>query len=153
MLSILLSCIFNINLRRENFLLVQWLRLCTFVDEGPGSIPSWRTKILQAAWSHQNKKYLLKVEKKNITKIRFFFFLGKGIITNLQHFILSYKWLNFIQNDSQFLVWVTEQIVLPFTEKRKTRRRINLKAKSSAQFLIRVWCPCKTSMWIYSIGN
>ena len=32
----------------ENALRVQWLRLHSFTAEGPGSIPGWGTKILQA---------------------------------------------------------------------------------------------------------
>ena len=37
-------------------LAVQWLGLCTFTAEGPGSTPAWGTKILQAAWTGQKKK-------------------------------------------------------------------------------------------------
>ena len=32
-----------------NFLEVQWLGLSTFTAWGPGSMPGWETKILQAA--------------------------------------------------------------------------------------------------------
>ena len=32
----------------ENSLVVQWLGLRAFTAEGPGSIPGWGTKILQA---------------------------------------------------------------------------------------------------------
>ena len=32
-----------------NSLANQWLGLCTFINEGSGSIPSWGTKILQIA--------------------------------------------------------------------------------------------------------
>ena len=32
-----------------NSLLVQWLELCTFTAEGPGSIPGGGSRILQAA--------------------------------------------------------------------------------------------------------
>ena len=60
MLCILLGCIFKINLRIGNFLVVQWLGLCTFIDEGPGSIRGWRTKILQAAWESPEYKVSFK---------------------------------------------------------------------------------------------
>ena len=33
----------------------QWLALCDFTAQGPGSIPDWGTKILQATQSSQNK--------------------------------------------------------------------------------------------------
>ena len=33
-----------------NSLAVQWLGLCTFTAEGPGSIPGWETKIPHSAW-------------------------------------------------------------------------------------------------------
>ena len=36
--------------------MVQGLGLCAFTAEGPGSIPGWGTKILQAAWCSQKKK-------------------------------------------------------------------------------------------------
>ena len=39
-----------------NSLTVQWLGLCTFSAEGPGSIPSQGTKILQAVWCGQKTK-------------------------------------------------------------------------------------------------
>ena len=35
-------------------LAVQWLGLCTFTAEGPGSNPSRGTKIPQAMWFDQN---------------------------------------------------------------------------------------------------
>ena len=37
-------------------LAVQWLGLRTLTAEGPGSIPGWGTKILQAVWHYQKKK-------------------------------------------------------------------------------------------------
>ena len=37
-------------------LVVQWLGLLTFTDEGMGSIPGWGTKIPQAAQRGQKKK-------------------------------------------------------------------------------------------------
>ena len=40
----------------ENSLLVQWLGLLVFTAEGPGSIPSWGTKIPQAMRCGQRKK-------------------------------------------------------------------------------------------------
>ena len=39
-----------------NSLEVQWLRLHTFISEGTGSIPGWRTKILKAMQCSQKKK-------------------------------------------------------------------------------------------------
>ena len=39
-----------------NSLAVQWLRLHTFISEGTGSIPGWRTKILKAVQCSQEKK-------------------------------------------------------------------------------------------------
>ena len=38
--------------------MVQWLGLHISTAEGPGSIPGWRTKILQVGWRGQNKKNL-----------------------------------------------------------------------------------------------
>ena len=40
----------------ENSLAVQWLGLCAFTTEGPGSIPGQGTKITQAAWQGQKSK-------------------------------------------------------------------------------------------------
>ena len=37
-------------------LAAQWLALCDFTAQGPGSIPGWGTKILQATQSSQKKK-------------------------------------------------------------------------------------------------
>lgn len=37
-------------------LVVHWLRLHSPSAEGPGSIPSQKTKILQAVWYGQNEK-------------------------------------------------------------------------------------------------
>ena len=39
---------------------VQWLGLCAFTAEGPGSIPGRGTKILQATWCSQIKKNKIK---------------------------------------------------------------------------------------------
>ena len=39
-----------------NSLVAQWLGLCAFIAEGPGSISDWGTKIPQAAWHSQKKK-------------------------------------------------------------------------------------------------
>ena len=39
-----------------NSLAVQWLGLGAFTAKGQGSIPSWGTKIPQAAWLGQKKK-------------------------------------------------------------------------------------------------
>ena len=39
-----------------NFLVVQWLGLCAFIVEDPGSIPGWGTKIPQATWHGQKKR-------------------------------------------------------------------------------------------------
>ena len=39
-----------------NSLEVQWLRCHTFISEGTGSIPGWRTKILKAMQCSQKKK-------------------------------------------------------------------------------------------------
>ena len=39
-----------------NSLVVQWLGLCTFTAEDPGSIPGRETKIPQAEWCGQKKK-------------------------------------------------------------------------------------------------
>ena len=41
---------------KGNSLAVQWLGLGTFTAEGPGSIPGWGTKILQAKWHGQKTK-------------------------------------------------------------------------------------------------
>ena len=41
----------------ENSLVVQWLGLCAFTAEGPGSIPGQGTKIPQAT-ANNNKKML-----------------------------------------------------------------------------------------------
>ena len=38
-----------------NSLEVQWLGLCAFTANGPGSMPGWGTKIPQAAWRGQRK--------------------------------------------------------------------------------------------------
>ena len=48
-----------------NFLVVQWLGLRASTAKGPGSIPGWGTKILQAMWCSQKKK---KKEKKQDVK-------------------------------------------------------------------------------------
>ena len=37
-------------------LAAQWLALCDFTAQGPGSIPGWGTKILQATQSSLKKK-------------------------------------------------------------------------------------------------
>ena len=42
-------------LRRGNSPAVQGFGLCTSTAGGPGSIPGWATKSLQAAWCSQNK--------------------------------------------------------------------------------------------------
>ena len=39
-----------------NSLEVQWLELCAYIAEGPGSIPGWGAKIPQAARHSQKKK-------------------------------------------------------------------------------------------------
>ena len=41
------------NTHTGNFLAVQWLGFHAFTDEGPSSIPSQGTKILQVAWQGQ----------------------------------------------------------------------------------------------------
>ena len=38
--------------------MVQWLGLCAFTAEGPGSTPDWGTKIPQAMRHSQKKKCL-----------------------------------------------------------------------------------------------
>ena len=38
------------------FPVVQWLGLCASTEGGLGSIPSWRSRIPQAAWCRQKKK-------------------------------------------------------------------------------------------------
>ena len=43
-----------------NSLAVQWLGLCTFTAEGPGSISGWRTKIPQAVQQPPKKEKLSK---------------------------------------------------------------------------------------------
>ena len=45
-----------------NFLVVQWLGLCTLIAKGLVSTPGWGTKILQASWLKKKKK------KKNVGK-------------------------------------------------------------------------------------
>ena len=42
-------------------LAVQWLGLCTSTAEGPGSIPGWGTKILQAAQRGRKKKIIIEM--------------------------------------------------------------------------------------------
>ena len=39
-----------------NSMVVQWLQLCAFTANGPGSIPGWGTKIPQTAQHSQKKK-------------------------------------------------------------------------------------------------
>ena len=39
-----------------NFLVVQWLGLCTLIAKGLVSTPGWGTKILQASWLKKKKK-------------------------------------------------------------------------------------------------
>ena len=51
-----------LKLQMGNSLAVQWLRLCAFIAMGPGSVPGWGAKILQAAWRGQKKKQLQMVE-------------------------------------------------------------------------------------------
>ena len=46
----------SITVNIENFLVVQWLGLCTSTAEGLGSIPVEGTKILQATWPGKKKK-------------------------------------------------------------------------------------------------
>ena len=46
-----------------NSLAVQWLGFCTYIAEGPGSIPGQGTKVLQTVWCSQKNK-----TKKNKTK-------------------------------------------------------------------------------------
>ena len=41
----------------ENSLVVQWLRLCPFNAGGMGSIPDWQTRIQQAKWCSQRKRF------------------------------------------------------------------------------------------------
>ena len=50
----------RIKVNIENFLVVQWLGLCTSTAEGLGSIPVEGTKILQATW-HSKHKFLKKI--------------------------------------------------------------------------------------------
>ena len=40
----------------RSFLSAQQLWLQAFTAEGAGSIPAWRTKILQATWHNQKNK-------------------------------------------------------------------------------------------------
>ena len=47
------SNFFTQDYRAGNSLAVQWLGLCALTAEGPGSVPSWGTKIPQAAWHCQ----------------------------------------------------------------------------------------------------
>ena len=54
----------NLTVVVGNSLAVQWLGLCTFTAKGTGSIPGWRTKILQAMWGGQ------KNNNNNLTKYR-----------------------------------------------------------------------------------
>ena len=42
--------------------MVQWLGLCAFTAEGPGLIPGWGDKILQAVWYGQKKRGEVGVE-------------------------------------------------------------------------------------------
>ena len=44
-------------IKKGNSLVVQWLRLHAFTAEGPGSIPGQGTRIPQAAWHGQEKKF------------------------------------------------------------------------------------------------
>ena len=52
-----------------NSLAVQWLRLHTFISEGTGSIPVWRTKILKAVQCSQKKKRHVRLIKSRITEL------------------------------------------------------------------------------------
>ena len=58
-------------------LAVQWLGLCTFTAEGPGSTPAWGTKILQAAWTGQKKK-----KKKKPTTLVRTYCISQGTLLN-----------------------------------------------------------------------
>ena len=44
-------------------LAIQWLRLCTSNAGGPGSVPDWGTKILQAVRMAKKKKKKPKTKK------------------------------------------------------------------------------------------
>ena len=46
---------------KGNSLVVQWLALCAFTAEGPGSIPGQGTKILQAMMTPRKKKERIKI--------------------------------------------------------------------------------------------
>nr|XP_058938824.1 ubiquitin-ribosomal protein eS31 fusion protein-like [Kogia breviceps] len=50
--------------RVGNFLVVQWLGLCTLTAEGPGSIPGWETKIPQATRPKEKKRERERERKK-----------------------------------------------------------------------------------------
>ena len=53
---------------------VQWLGLCAFTAEGPGSDPGWGTKIPQASQHGQKKKaFLGEIVKYCIIKYRILF--------------------------------------------------------------------------------
>ena len=66
-----------------NSLEVQWLRRHTFISEGTGSIPGWRTKILKAMQCSQ------KNEKKKAEEYTFFS-SAHGTFSRIGH-VLGYK--------------------------------------------------------------
>ena len=49
----------------------QWLGVCSFTAEGPGSIPGWGTKILQTVQWGQGKKlhFLVSILKSTIHEV------------------------------------------------------------------------------------
>ena len=54
----------NVYFKNEKGIL-WWLGLSTFTAMGPGLVPGWGTRILQASWYSQHKnKFFKKVEKK-----------------------------------------------------------------------------------------
>lgn len=46
----------EIRLFVRNSLTIQWLGLCAFAAESPGSIPDWGPKIPQDAWHSQQQQ-------------------------------------------------------------------------------------------------
>ena len=56
------------NGQKGNFLVVQWLGLCTYTAEGAGSVPGQGTKIPQATHGGQKKKKW----SKNLNRLFFF---------------------------------------------------------------------------------
>ena len=69
LLFFLPHCVASLEAERGNSLVGQWLGLCAFTAEGPGSIPAQGTNIPQAMWYGGKKKKEVKKKLRDIINI------------------------------------------------------------------------------------